>query len=287
MNPPTISKTDRPIVWYIPGFGSDMDPQIEVKRLFKQIWPDAEEMTTKSWDPKWNIVTVALDWEISKRNTDKTADRLFRELKSMPASQREKLIIVGHSLGGNIGIKLLTRCARSGIRIRRLILLAAAIFNDTNLSEAMKASEAPIISLVNPDDDALSWFHFWEFKFALGTGALLPEHPHFHEMAIPRTKSHSSVVYLSEFLQRSILKDFRSSTIIVPQGKYPKEFYNIGTWQTVDIFGDWTLKKNNDCSTSDLYCVVFDVFYEVVYAVLEYVFAYSFTVVALYFLVSL
>ncbi len=241
-----------------------MDPQIEVKRLFKQIWPDAEEMTTKCWESKLptisklTIVKIPLDWEISKRNTDKTADRLFRELKSMPASQREKLIIVGHSLGGNIGIKLLTRCARAGIRIRRLILLAAAIFNDTNLSEAMKASEAPIISLVNTDDFALFLFLAWEHKYALGTGALLPEHPHFHEIAIPRTYSHSSVDYLYEFLRRSRLEDFRSSTIIVPRGKYSIVRCSSGAWQTLDFFGDWKLEKNIGSTTPDLFRIVFD-----------------------------
>lgn len=250
MNYSKATLAETPIIWYIPGFGSDDSPQSEVRTLVGQIWPKIvqTEVEIKSWESQRGILTIIKDWQKSKQKTGVTAESFFKEIIRMPSSQREKLTIISHSLGGEIAVRLLLKCAEKGISIQQLILLGTAIpNNDLRLLKALAASRLPVISLVNPQDEYLPYFCQFEQIPALGTGGLYEYNPKFQEIVVPKVTSHSSVTYLEYLWECSKTRNFRSSSLVIPQGSLSyleKKIINaVTSWNQIGLWGNWELRK--------------------------------------------
>lgn len=240
---PMTVKNDSPIIWYIPGLYSADDPQEKALLALQAIYPNAEEIVNVTWEcqnennisldtvvssgvenvfndsnPLRGLLKFALEtvgsisdrWINALDDVEPTAEFLSNKIASdLSSSQRQNLILIGHSLGGNIIIRALAHLYFQNLSIKSAVLLAAAIENmNRNILFAMKATEKPICSMVNPDDAALKVFQTVTGCRALGTGCDLNyDHSKFVEYHTSNYFGHSSAFYLSQWAEINNVKN--------------------------------------------------------------------------------
>ena len=228
---------DSPIVWYIPGLYSADDPQEKAIQLLHTIYPYAREIANVEWEcqngnnisldtvvssgvenalndsnPLRGLLEFALGtvgsitqrWINALDDVEPTAQWLAKKIANdLSSSQRRNLILIGHSLGGNIIIRTLAQLYQQGLSIKRAVLLGAAIENmNRNILLAMEATQKPICSMVNPDDAALKVFQTVTGCRALGTGCELNyDRSKFVEYYTTNYFGHSSAFYLSQWAE--------------------------------------------------------------------------------------
>ena len=159
---PNIEKTrfmeEKPIIWYIPGFNTENDSQEEEVEALRRIFPGST-VITKKWKSN-NDFSASKDW------AENVAKIWAIDLKNMVPAERESIILVGHSLGGRIVIRIMAQIREWGLHIRQGILLGAAEDNELTgneeesfLDKAMLASQLPMINIWNRQDMVLrGWY---------------------------------------------------------------------------------------------------------------------------------
>ncbi len=246
---------DSPIIWYIPGLYSADDPQEKAVQLLQTIYPNAEEIVNVVWEcqngdninldtvvssgvekafkdsnPLRGLLELALEtvgsisdrWEKALDDVEPTAQWLANRIAcDLTSNQRQKLILIGHSLGGNIVVRTLAHLYRQNLSIKSAVLLGAAIENmNRSILLAMGATQKPICSLVNPDDTALKVFQTVTGCRALGTGCDLNyDHSKFLERYTSNHFGHSSSFYLSQWADvNNVKKDFDNNPLQLLEG---------------------------------------------------------------------
>ena len=97
-------------------------------------------------------------WKNARTNADAEAAKLAAELMSMPDDKLGQLTLVGHSLGARIVIRALAKIAKDGKRVKRAVILAAAIpDNDPDIAAFTAASREEVAIVCNPKDVMLKW----------------------------------------------------------------------------------------------------------------------------------
>ncbi len=97
-------------------------------------------------------------WKNARTNADAEAAKLADELMSMPEEKLNQLTLVGHSLGARIVIRALAKIAKDGKRVKRAVILAAAIpNNDPDIAAFTAASREEVAIVCNPKDVLLKW----------------------------------------------------------------------------------------------------------------------------------
>ena len=238
------------IILYIPGLYSADDPQEKALQLLQTIYPDAEKIINVTWEcqngenisldtvvssgvskafkdsnPLKGLLKIALDafgsitdrWINALNDVKPTADFLANMIiNDLSSTQRQNLILIGHSLGGNIIIRTLAHLYRRNVSIKSAVLLGAAIENtNENILLATNATQKPISSMVNPDDTALKVFQTVTGSRALGTGCELNvDNSKFREYTTSNHYGHSSAFYLSQWAEvNNIRMDFDESPL--------------------------------------------------------------------------
>lgn len=135
---------------YVPGWNRCGRGEDEALRFVAKAFPGAE-VSAYSWDGN-------CAWQKARANADAAAKRLADELAALPAKERERLTLVGHSLGGRIVVRSLARLARRGVKVRRAVVMAAAIPHaDADVARFAAASIEPVEIVCNPRDAMLKW----------------------------------------------------------------------------------------------------------------------------------
>lgn len=135
---------------YVPGWLRCGGGEDEALRFVAAAFPDAQ-VSTYAWDGNCS-------WQKARANADAAAERLADELAALPADERERLTLVGHSLGGRIVIRALARLARQGVKVRRAVVMAAAIPHaDADVARFAAASIETVEIVCNPRDAMLKW----------------------------------------------------------------------------------------------------------------------------------
>lgn len=246
---------DSPIIWYIPGLYSADDPQEKAVQLLHAIYPNAKEISNVTWEcqnednisldtvflsgvekainnsnPLKGLLEFALGtvgsisqrWINALDDVEPTAEFLANKIAhDLTPNQRQNLVLIGHSLGGNIVIQTLAHLQRQKLSVKSAVLLGAAIENmNRNILLAMSATQMPIYSMVNPDDAALKVFQTVTGCRALGTGCELNyDHSKFLEHFTTGHYGHSSVFYLSQWAEiNNVKNDFDSAPIQMLEG---------------------------------------------------------------------
>lgn len=235
-------KSDSPIIWYIPGLYSSDDPQEKAVQLLQMIYPNAEKIVNVAWEcqngeridlddavssgvekafndsnPLRGLLEFALTtvgsiserWINALDDVEPTAEFLANKIANdLSSNQRQNLILIGHSLGGNIIIRTLAHLHSRNLSIKNAVLLGAAIENmNRNILLAMGAVQKPICSMVNPEDAALKVFQTVTGCRALGTGCVLNyDHSKFLEYNTSSYFGHSSYFYLSQWAEVNNVK---------------------------------------------------------------------------------
>ena len=116
---PADAADARPEVIFVYGWSGDKRAP-DARPALEKIFP-GYRVTLWQWDAGgWNFPTVETAAEAE-------AVKLAEKLAKLPREQREKLILVGHSLGARIVIKAMARLSESELYIDRGIFLGAAI----------------------------------------------------------------------------------------------------------------------------------------------------------------
>ena len=167
-------------VIFIPGwlshrFFSLVNPKLNYKNHLQKIW-QKEDIEIRYWDS-------CHGWNRSRNNADRFAKNLAESLIKMPREERERVILIGHSLGGRITVKTLSILAENGLKIRQGIALGAAIpANTPELKKALAASERPFINVFSYDDNVLKYaYGNAERIFALGFCGSFQEYEHLKQ----------------------------------------------------------------------------------------------------------
>ena len=251
-------------ILYIPGWLRN-GPHDDLLAIIGGIFPGTVPRLYR-WD---NLHS----WKQSVKNADAASIRLAEELAAMPEAQRNRIILIGHSLGGRICVRTLARLGERKIRIRQAILLAAAIpADDPDIPKSFCGTAAPLLNLCNPYDVTLKYGYgsFGEqMRPPLGINGCRDRHPHCFDIPVPNTitactdlsdrsrlmnlnavkrlANHHARFYL-EYLRRQIGNDFAADVpMMVPQDKVNLEFPVLDRklfWTVEDSCSGWSLQRN-------------------------------------------
>ena len=140
-------------IWYVPGWLRTAEPQAGTLESLRETY-SAAAVEFRRWDGD------LLYWPNAVASADREAERLAAEIAGLPESVRTNLTLVGHSLGGRITARTLARLDDRGLKVRRGILLAAAIpQSDGDLARMGGGSVEPIVAVCNPDDVTLRYIY--------------------------------------------------------------------------------------------------------------------------------
>ena len=139
------------VIWYVPGW----------KRCEAKLAPEHEDFFKKAFPGSaahivnWNGNG---DWSESVTNADAYVATLVTAIDAMKPEDRQRLTLIGHSLGGRIVAKTVAELQRKNIKIQNAVMLAAAIpFDDADAEVALQSKSMPVISIYNPNDKMLKY----------------------------------------------------------------------------------------------------------------------------------
>lgn len=249
-------------VWYIPGWMRTETPQAGTLESISNTFPSAT-VTFKAWDG--NRI-----WSRAVESADKESWRLAYEIAAMPVEKRRELVLVGHSLGARMTVRILARLAEGGFKIKSAYLLAAAIpYTDADLVRMGEAVEEPITAICNPEDLTLRYVYATiggEPKAAYGANGSLVPCTNVCECVVPKDitrqipigdlwgkseklkeiANHHVMFYL-EYMRRLVNGEKPPVRPIVPQ-----DFISVETtvgdrmfwWHVLDEQDGWKLEKH-------------------------------------------
>ena len=139
------------VIWYVPGW----------KRCEAKLVPEHEDFFKKAFPGSAaHIVNWKGngDWSESVTNADAYVATLVTAIEAMKPEDRQRLTLIGHSLGGRIVAKTVAELQRKNIKIQNAVMLAAAIpFDDADAELALQSKSMPVISIYNPNDKMLKY----------------------------------------------------------------------------------------------------------------------------------
>ena len=137
-------------VLYIPGWHRCGRGEDEAFRAVRKTFPGAE-VSVRNWDGNCR-------WDKARDNADAEAKKLAAELIDLPEEKRDRLTLVGHSLGARIVVRALARLGEKGLKVKRAAVLAAAVpRDDPDIARFTAACESPALVVCNPRDAMLKY----------------------------------------------------------------------------------------------------------------------------------
>ena len=137
-------------VLYVPGWHRCARGEDEALRFVATAFPEAEA-SAYDWDGN-------CAWRKARGNADAAAERLAHELVALSPEERERLTLVGHSLGGRIVVRALARLGRLGMKVQRAVVMAAAIpSDDADIADFAAAAVEPVEIVCNERDTMLKF----------------------------------------------------------------------------------------------------------------------------------
>ena len=122
-------------LFYIHGYLNDEQTGFDKeKELLKDIYPEYK-ITVKIWEAKpiWLKGKFSFDlieWWKAKERAEEFSNVILNDIMDMPEKEQQDLVIVGHSLGGRCAAYLASKLKKNNIKVKRIILLGAAIEDD-------------------------------------------------------------------------------------------------------------------------------------------------------------
>lgn len=284
VNPAQSGNNQQPKVIYVPGLFSFDDPQKPVLKDLKSIYntpnvenypwynpqnkqdekdnpnekadsndKEANSNEKANSEPIWERSV----WKKSVKMAETASGDLYQKIANMSEKERKNLVLVGHSLGGRIVVRVLDKLNKNNMKIRQAILLGAAMDNnDPCIPSAVQASIETVYSFVNPTDKWLMSCLADVKRAMLGTGYYDYLDPNqFCEIQIDSTERHDSSIYILSFYLCCMNKNMKQNCIIVPQEMIcipESKYYSLSLWTVVDscqdktLQQDWTLRTDND-----------------------------------------
>lgn len=148
---------------------------------------------------------LGVRWVQALESAKKTAEAIAKSLLCLSEEEREKIILVGHSLGANIVINILYKLSLKRVRIWKALLLGAAMDNnDAIIRPACNAVKDKIVSVINIADYILGIYSLINSKHALGRGFKgLINRQQFLEISTDPFPEHASLFYLQQLQKKT------------------------------------------------------------------------------------
>ena len=243
--------SEKPIVWFVHGMVSIRDKFDEEMNVLREIYPNAEEITLKKWNsPKMNPAQMGVAWSISLENSMKYVPELSNEIMLLPPEKQQRLILIGHSLGGRILVKTSAILKKNNVHVKKIILAGAAINNDDpDIPATFEVSNETVENIINFNDVMLTVYKVGaEFHSALGTGYLyITDKKQFREIVMSGTVEHYGYRYFQKYKEVLKTGNFTNKYIIVPQDFSNVDFPTAGGtvwWDALDSYKGWILQQN-------------------------------------------
>ena len=136
-------------VIYIHGWNPTGEVSDDELPALQKIFPDAE-ISLHSWN------SVEPNFEKGCLAAENEAKKIAAELVGISDRKLHNIILVGHSLGGRIAIRVMAHLAKNGKKIRQGIFLGSAIADDDEaIASAISGSILPNINIYNRQDYVL------------------------------------------------------------------------------------------------------------------------------------
>jgi len=249
-------------VWYVPGWMRTQEPQHGALASVSNAFPDAT-VEFKRWDGD-------RFWPHAIVSADAAATNFVNEIAALPKSEREGLVVVGHSLGGRIAARVLAGLAERNLKIERGVLLAAAIpANDAAIAKMGGGSALPVVAVCNPNDLTLRYVYALaggESQTAFGANGSLKPATNVVECVTPpdiveqveidgswakvsafkEAANHHALFYLY-YLRRILAGEKPSGAVMVPQDNPCIDHKVVDAeiwWDVLERHADWKLEQH-------------------------------------------
>lgn len=247
-----------PFILFVPGFLSRRVSDDDYSDILRNVFPKSEVEIAK-----WESGLSASDWDVAIDNAELFAEELFEKIEKKDVSERENLVLIGHSLGGRIVIRTLAKLANQNKKIRRGVFLGAAIPDDDNdISLAIRATIFPCINIFSRDDYVLRNVYGTVgeknteayMKCALGAYGSRLRHPNLamlefsikgeneDEIQDEKYNNHSARQYILELGEH--LNDNSIISALFPPMSPRRLSLEKDSWKEVDQIEGWTLYKH-------------------------------------------
>ena len=148
---------------------------------------------------------LGVRWIQALESADKTAKAIAKSLLRLSEEERKKIILVGHSLGANIILKILYQLSLKRAHIWKALLLGAAINNNDNIIRpACNGVMDKVISVINIADYILGIYSLISSEHALGRGFRgLINRQLFLEVSTDPVPKHAGLFYLQQLRKKT------------------------------------------------------------------------------------
>lgn len=232
-------------VFFVPGWRTGFSGRDGCVRILKDTYP-GEKIIVKSWDSLQN-------WQTTKINAEKQTGQLLAEILAMPDSQRQKLILIGHSIGAKIVVDVLHELARKQMRIHSMALLGGAMPDDyPHINTALRAINNYCCIIYNPDDLVLKLLFPLDnnSRTPLGTNGWSGKNDRVFEAKAHSDRSgffnHYAYIYLEELdrLVETLPPPPQKIIVLQDEKNHARIPADRIFWLTEDSFREWKLQKN-------------------------------------------
>ena len=231
-------------VWFVPGWRTGFDDRIGCVYILRDNYP-GKEIKVCSWDS-------LQPWRVTRTNAKEYANLLFAQITSLPAEKLQDLILIGHSIGGDMVLDILSKLSADGKKIHSASLLGAAVpCDDPRINDALNAVRFEITNIYNPHDWVLKYLYPLDADVVapLGYSGWAGSHPRFFEMECEAKRTgffnHFAYLYLYKLGE---LLDTLPQQVDVPQGEVNTEQIPADGifWQDVEVCKKWKLQQHYD-----------------------------------------
>lgn len=222
-------------LWFIPGWLSSSDTYEPHKEQLSQIYTNCD-ITVRYW-------RSSRLWHIAVKNADAFALQLAEEISRSPAP--EKLILVGHSLGGFIISRLAPVLMEKKLRVKAIVYLGAAVdVQNRGFFASTQISREPVINLFSYGDGVLKYLYVnaernWPLGL-IGTPERLPNLYQYHVT----TGVNADLRQSYEELFNHLASKYLDALMVIKTKPATSEFYvDFNALETIAAKNSATVKK--------------------------------------------
>jgi predicted alpha/beta hydrolase family esterase len=143
-------------VIFVPGWLTEKNSPENYSLSLQQIY-QGENVTVMQWSSNTT-------WDSAVATADAFTGQLAQHIISKVPAEREKIILIGHSLGGRIIVKTAEILAANNIKIKQFVILGGALDLDYDLTPVVRASLQTNISVFSRNDTILKYLYANKYK---------------------------------------------------------------------------------------------------------------------------
>lgn len=231
-------------VWFVPGWRTGFDDRAGCVRILRDIYP-GKNIKVCSWDS-------LQPWRVTRQNSREYAALLFAQVVSLPEEKLRELTLIGHSIGGDMVLDILSKLSTGGKKIHSAALLGAAVpCDDPRIGDALDALRFELCNIRNPHDWVLKYLYPLDADRIppLGYSGWQGSDPRFFETECEAKRfvffNHFAYLYLEKLQELHHTIPPRVTVIQKDKNREQIPADNI-FWHDVETIHSWKLQQHYD-----------------------------------------